>query len=146
MLYNGFIIAPTSPTWGAFPIEHPDGEQLNVINEIMKQYIMPADYTLTDWSNFYGLTNYVIMQYITLKDKDNKDIYEDDIAIRDNDHRYYVVSFSPTMGFHPFHLDAFMSDERGRNVAINWYPVEGGTIASIWKVVGNRHENLDLIK
>ncbi|MDD5338443.1 MAG: YopX family protein [Dehalococcoidales bacterium] len=78
MLYKDFCIIPTSPTWGATPIEYPDQIQLSRINRIMEQEPIPSDYTLIDWSNYYGLTNYLVLQYTGLKDKD---WYESDLLL-----------------------------------------------------------------
>ncbi len=49
-MVEDFVIAHTSPTWGAFPVEYPCDE----VTAVLKQFQDPmGDYTLTDWSNYY---------------------------------------------------------------------------------------------
>jgi hypothetical protein len=64
---TNFIIAPTSPTWGAFPIEH--------IDKKTKKYLCDGDYTLTDWSNVYGIIQYIVEQFIGCYDINKEEIY-----------------------------------------------------------------------
>jgi len=80
-----FVLAPTSPDWGAFPIQH--STELEKIQEILHKafaldpelrqkvdpdgYILSyttSDYTYTDWANYYGLMHFEVMQFTGLKD------------------------------------------------------------------------------
>jgi uncharacterized phage protein (TIGR01671 family) len=78
-MVNKFILAPTSPGWGAF--NYHSNEELN---KHISDWYRPlnfkfGDYSVFDWSDFYGLVEYEIMQYTGLK-ATNGDIYEGDIV------------------------------------------------------------------
>lgn len=88
MLYNNFSLQPTTPTWGAFPIEHPEQELLDLVEEFqIKEYKKKGfsypntgnDYTFTDWANWYGLEHYEVMQYICMMDIIGNKVFEEDI-------------------------------------------------------------------
>ena len=135
-----FILAPTSPTWGAFPIEQPD-EQLEID---LKSYEHRqgngsggGDYTLTDWANYYGLSNFILMQYTFLKDKNGKEDWMGDIV--------KVVSCSIT------HYREIVQAESGA-YCIN-LPAMTATgndlimlVSIVHENVGNIHENPELMK
>jgi len=78
---NQFVLAPTSPTWGAFPIENPDEKlvmDLRSFDERQGTFVY-SDFTLTDWSNYYGLDEYVVLRYSSWKDRNGADICQGDI-------------------------------------------------------------------
>ena len=137
-----FVLAPTSPTWGAFPIRH--SEELNKYQDIIRKKIgvidedwkfqllnfISADYTLTDWANFYGLENYIVMQYTGLKDKNGREIYEGDIVKRvDGTTRLLIVWYKS--GFHFAWTEKEISS-----------PVSN---PSYFEVIGNVWENKELL-
>lgn len=134
MVYD-FILAPTSPDWSAFPIEQPDDitrKDLRKMEE-RKGYLFPCgDYTLTDWSNYYGIEYYKVMQFTGVKDKNDKEIYECDI-VKCND---YPLSTLELIGEIVFVNQAF----KIRTVLGDWSFVNNP------EVIGNIYENPELVK
>jgi hypothetical protein len=127
-MLDKFVLAPTSPSWGGFPIEEPDDQ---LLSELIKYDMRHGDplggqYTLIDWSNYYGLSNYILMQYTGLKDKNGKEIYEGDIVdVTKCDgipHKLFEIKWDKG-GFYPLTL----------------YYLE-------CQVIGNIYENPELLK
>ena len=100
MLYNNFVIRSGNPdsrevwdkigsgeypyssgfggTKGAEPLEYPNTIEINEkITELMGDYA--GTWSLIDWSNWYGLENYIVMQSTGFADKTGHIIFEGDI-------------------------------------------------------------------
>ena len=90
--------------------------------------------------------DFILMQYIELKDKNGKEIFQEDLVKKDGDDKVYIASLGLD-GPKPFHVDIFRSDERGFNTSIDFFPIkmpEG--ICKFWEVIGNVYENKNLLK
>ena len=142
IMVTDFVLAPTSPTWGAFPIEH--SEKLEEYQKIIRDKIgiidtddkfntlgfVSSDYTLTDWANYYGLENYIILQYIGLKDKNGKEIFEGDI-VQLLDIKNYKVLLRTEVKWSKQGLNFNIWPEHDEN--------------KVWEIIGNIYENPELV-
>lgn len=141
-IVTNFVLAPTSPTWAAFPIEQPDDKAHENLKEmeLRKGYDFPCgDYTLTDWSNFYGIEHYKVMQFSGLKDKNDREIYEGDIV--DN---VYIEGIQYPKGIVKFDSGCFVLVTKDKH--IKYEPC----LYEAWKeyieVIGNIYENPEIMK
>ena len=84
MMYDGFSLNPRK--LDGFPmgldcvthiIENPTKE----VESLLHRDDQWADYTLTDWTNWYGIDNLEVMQFTGYTDHNGVDIYEGDIVI-----------------------------------------------------------------
>lgn len=99
--------------------------------EKRKGYIIPCgDYTLTDWSNYYGIEYYKVMQFTGLKDKNDKEIYEGDIV-------QYIDDFDQVLiGKIQYIENGFWVKEKN----------EACFMPAVCEVIGNIYENPEIIK
>jgi len=136
-MVTNFILAPTSPDWAAFPIERPDNLVQVSLREMeeRKGYLFPCgDYTLTDWSNYYGIEHYKIMQWTGIIDIDGNEIYEGDI----------VKNEYGEMGIIIFQNGAFVSEYIE---PYNWDKMQVyDGILNNQLIIGNIYENPELLK
>ena len=81
-MVTDFVLAPTAPTWSAHLIR--ENEELSkIIHDyfLSKGDILSSNsYTVLDWSDYYGISNYKIMQFTGLYDCEGTPIYEGDIV------------------------------------------------------------------
>ncbi|MFA5174680.1 MAG: YopX family protein [Candidatus Pacearchaeota archaeon] len=145
-MITNFVLAPTSPEWNGFPIVQSTElyeyvqivqEKIGVINEDWKDILLGftlGDYTLIDWANWYGIDNYIVMQYTGHKDQNNIELYEGDIIeyydyMNDNIKLTYIKWYEDTCRFDTdfgYNLDIILTDK--------------------FKIIGNIYENPELIK
>ena len=85
------------------------------------------------WSNH---SNYEIMQFTGLTDKNGKEIYEGDI-LEHWDNRYIVPNFTPLDRM--YKAENIKEHQEGSDDWISMSNVD-------WEVIGNIYENPDLIK
>lgn len=70
-------------TMGAEPLQTPKSMEINdKITELMDDYA--ATWSLIDWSNWYGLDFYEVMQVTGFHDKDGNLIWEDDVLVNED--------------------------------------------------------------
>ncbi len=132
-----FILAPTSPDWAPFPIEQPDDRARKNLKEMEKRkgYIIPCgDYTLTDWSNYYGIKYYKVMQWTGVLDIDGNEIYEGDI-VRNEYGEIGIITFQ-NGAFVSVYIKPYDWDEM--------QPYDG--ILNNQLIIGNIYENPEIIK
>lgn len=81
MMVSDFVIAPTCPNWSAHLVRDTPVELQNILDNYYqsKGHIFGGVYTVLDWSDYYGISNYEIMQFRGLYDCENKEVYEGDI-------------------------------------------------------------------
>jgi hypothetical protein len=91
--------------------------------------------SICDWLNGCG---YKVMQYVGLKDKNDKDIYEGDIIFIHNHNQLEVVEFE--YGRFGFYLYDSVKRESGRFEVFDDYPQNN------IEILGNIYENPSLLK
>lgn len=80
-MVTNFMLGPTSPTWSPHIIrgsEKPDLDSL--LDDYFHQEIIGGNYTVTDWSDFYGIDNLIVLQWTGLFDKKGVEIFEGDLV------------------------------------------------------------------
>lgn len=154
-MVTDFVLVPTSPTWGAFPIESPD-EQLqdDLISYEERNGQWPigfADFDLVDRSNYYGLLNYEVMQWTGMDDKNGKPIFEGDIVVQ-NCYPYFhdgTANYRGTVewefGAWQVVLHCINPNVRGISDGINELLDDDGEGGKNYEVIGNLYENTELI-
>ena len=92
-MVTNFVMAPTSPTWAPMTLEHSNDltnlqkyieEGLGIIDDKIKMALLSfvtSDYTMIDWSNYYGIDNYEVMMQIPYNDQNNNALFENDIIV-----------------------------------------------------------------
>ena len=148
MLYNKFILAPTTPDWSPHTMDNELREEIQKLykkkfkGDPIASYVVPS---VIDWSNYYGIDNLEIMQYVGLKDKNDKRIFEGDIV-----------------KFKDFTSDKFILNQEAEIAVVEWYNAgfvprdfetnhKGGRYIHFWdmlediEVIGNIYENPELI-
>lgn len=99
-----------------------------------------------DSCEWLKLKNVELMQYIGLKDKNEKEIFQNDLVKRDGDDRVYKVFFDWD-GARPFHADSLMSSGKGKDVSMDFLPIKmPEAICKYWEIIGNIYENPELLK
>jgi hypothetical protein len=98
-----------------------------------------------------------IGQYIGIKDKKNKQIFTQDLMLKDGDERIYEVDINYD-GARPIHIDQLSSRPSIPHPSIDFLPLNvsgkhpldqhthGELIATDWIIVGTRFENPELLK
>ena len=123
----------SSGNWLAFPHEWPDDK----LEKALRLYDETGHFGLIDYSNWYGIEEYEIMQYTGLKDKNGKEIYCDDIVAasfyKEPPTKYCVVWNPKRAGFS---LQEFDQEFGG-------YPFDVHGLHDI-KIIGNIYENPEI--
>lgn len=84
-------------------------------------------------------------QFTGLLDKNGKGVCCGDLLKRKGDKRIYQVAMDVN-GIRPWHTDFLLSSERGRTCAGDFSPLGQGYIAEKCEVIGNIHENPDMME
>jgi len=132
-----FALIPTEPGWSGTPIEQPTKE----VCEELFRYDSLADYTLIDWSNWYGIINFIIMQYTGLKDKNGLGIFEGDLLRSWEDEEWWIygiVTYSDYNGAY------FLADKEG--FITDWDMADEPSEWDKFEVIGNLYENPELLE
>lgn len=79
-MVNNFMLGPTSPDWSPFVIRIDDGADA-LLNDYWRNKgdLLGGDYTSHDWSDYYAIGNYEVMQFTGLRDDLGNDLYEGDV-------------------------------------------------------------------
>ena len=157
-----FSLNPTSPDWAGFPIESPKwiydmqekirvkaGNRLSFETDIdsFVANLMTSDYTLTDWSNYYGIQNYVILQFSGISDKNGAEVYTDDI-LSDGKKKFRVYQVAGGFVIKAYawadnRKDLIPSDQLIFMALSD--PQTNGYIRQSCEVIGNANSNTDLL-
>ena len=107
---------------------------------IQKELIMQIDVTgVACYTKIKFISNEIIMQCTSLKDKNDKLIYEGDIVLSENDHNKYVISWdNGCFTFRKVNRLYFVG------VATN-FEFRADTEGDDYTVIGNIYENPELI-
>jgi uncharacterized phage protein (TIGR01671 family) len=107
MIHKGFALISTSPTWSGSML-HGDEKVDKLINKYYakKGDLFGGNYSLIDWSDFYG-SNYLVIMEFTGKLSENKtEIFEgdiincresDDVNCRGREMKNCIVTWSEQM-------------------------------------------------
>lgn len=100
MMFDGFAIIPTSPTWHASYLRGLDDVKLQrLINEHERKVHnddIGGDYSVIDWSDF---SSPELMQLTEFKDSKGTEIWEGDIVAVENEGDVITVCKWDTGGF-----------------------------------------------
>jgi uncharacterized phage protein (TIGR01671 family) len=102
--------------------------------------------------NGSGGDDYELMEFVGIKDKNGKEIYEGDLVKFDNDNKHYQIKFGEGM----FYAEYTSIPDKNNNVVgkvnypmsfIDWKDNGDGSSSSylIIEIVGNIFENLNLL-
>lgn len=100
---------------------------------------MEGDYEV---SGMVGNNNLILMQYVGLKDKGEREFYQSDLVQKDGDDRLYEV-LSNSLGVRPFHKDSLQSVGMDVLPAIDFFPIKmPGDICKDWTLISNIYEKI----
>jgi hypothetical protein len=145
MLYDGFFLVPTKPTWSAFIDRASEG-----LNRVIRQQMEVEgdtmacnDYGVIDASDYYGIDNLKVMMSTGYKDADDRLIYEGDILVYSDTEGYgfetVKVGDIGVVYWSEEEAKFFISALNGHEDLSDWMTSE--TVAPNTTIIGNEHEN-----
>ena len=147
MMYN-FVLAPTSPTWGAFNYCGEEKFDVSIQPKVLKKIpkdlrllVGYGDYGVFDWADFTGLHDYEVMMCTMHKDLKGNEVWEGDRFQWESAHRLitHLKGYKKFTSIVYFDGLEFYVKERGNKVSLSYFVLEDGTLCG--KVIGHRYSH-----